>query len=503
MRTERLLWLTAAVLGFAFWWWRAIAAPLPFFSFQSDPELAYFFNAVLLANGLPVEHTDHPGTALQWIGALIARGQGIGFASALEPAVAQRFFTAWRVLALLSAVGTGWMLSRKLRGKTPSAIAVVMLGFALDYQSFVYWPTFTPESAFFVIYVPVALACVLHGGTWSLPRGLAAAVAMGFVTTIKLTLWPVTLFVAAGLAFTQNSGVRAWARLAAFVGVALFTYVLVAMVSAQDPAAQWRWVGALIGNSGRYGAPRAEGGFFPPLSLGFEALRRGFALQSYTVVPAAVAILVFAVASLRRFARERNRAATTWSVVFLAAASMSLLLFFKHPYQFKYLMPVSVLTAIYLAHSATVDAIPAHRWSWAAALLMAVVALNALAAQNLLYDYVTARDQRVQTRVDRWIATVPHDAVVFSAGLPHPIAACKYTMPVTPGFTREFERKFGRVELAEIQIADFQRIAPTALRVPADARRALAFLATPLTDSRWHQLDASDEDHLYVYVFCE
>jgi hypothetical protein len=76
-------------------------------------------------------------------------------------------------------------------------------------------------------------------------------------------------------------------------------------------------------------------------------------------------------------------------------------------------------------------------------------------------------------------------------------------MPVTPGFTREFERKFGRVELAEIQIADFQRIAPTALRVPADARRALAFLATPLTDSRWHQLDASDEDHLYVYVFCE
>ena len=71
MKSERWVWLVAAVLAVGFWAWRTLAAPLPFYGFQSDPELHYFINSLLPANGLAIEHTDHPGTALQWTGAVM------------------------------------------------------------------------------------------------------------------------------------------------------------------------------------------------------------------------------------------------------------------------------------------------------------------------------------------------------------------------------------------------------------------------------------------------
>ncbi len=73
-------------------------------------------------------------------------------------------------------------------------------------------------------------------------KGLWLAAVLGFFTTIKLTLWPVTLFVLGGLAFASGTltSPRDWRRFASFTGVALLTYAVVASVLAEDPAASWR-----------------------------------------------------------------------------------------------------------------------------------------------------------------------------------------------------------------------------------------------------------------------
>lgn len=500
MALQRISWLLIVALVSVFWWWRTIVAPLHWFSFQSDPELTYIFSSALLANGSLVDHTDHPGTALQWVGALIARAQGITLASVLEPDALQRFLFSWRLLALASALGTTWLLARRWRENAASVGLIAALGFALDYQMLVYWPTFTPESAFVVIYLPVALVCVLHTGEWSLRRWLTTAVAMGIVTTIKLTLWPITLFVAAGIAFSGSPRRRALGRFAVFVAITFGSYVTAAAITARDPLAQWRWIAALLGNAGRYGSARAEGGVFPPFSVGLDALRHGLAFQSYSLIPAALIVLVLAVASLRRAARARNRAEAIWSGAFLGGAALSLLLFFKHPYQFKYLLPLSLLAAIYLSRSSLAIPPSASRWLWGAVALLAFVALNAVATQILLYEHVIARDRRVQERIDQWRTRVPHDVIVFSSGLPHPVAALKYTVPMTGELAREFERRFGRVELAPTRIADFHRITPSELPVPTGARRPLVFLTSPLADAGWQCLDAVEDDRVYVYT---
>lgn len=56
-----------------FSWHYFIHVPLPFFGYFSDPEVAYIFSALQLNESGYVQMTDHPGTFLQVVGAVIAR----------------------------------------------------------------------------------------------------------------------------------------------------------------------------------------------------------------------------------------------------------------------------------------------------------------------------------------------------------------------------------------------------------------------------------------------
>ena len=524
VKTERWIWLAAAVLALGFWSWRAVVAPLPFYSFQSDPELRYYYNSLLLAHGRLIEHTDHPGTALQLTGAVIARGLGLKLEDAFDPVALQRFLFCWRLLAIASLVGTGAWLAHRLKSRGTWAIALLGLLCVFDYQTLVYWLTFTPESAFFVLYLPVALCCTLRGsqpGPCSWQEGLWLAVLLGFVTTIKLTLWPITLFVLGWLAFAPGplASTRGWRRLAGFTGVALLTYAVIASVLAEHPAASWRWVLALIEHNGRYGgrygAAASDAGLFPPWSVGFEALRRAFALQAYTTLPVFGGVVLWALSSWRRpdalaevgvgFHTDASAGmetgdhrARTAAAGFIAALLLLFVMFLKHPYQGKYLMPASLLILLYAVVQVEAGRLPPLRWLRPLCLILGLIALNAVLSQKLLYDYTIPRDQRICAHIDAWLAKVPHDALVFSSRLPHPIPAFRESAP--PALLPIFTRRFGRMEPTGTFSLDFQRVAAAELPALPGAQHALAFLNTPTADPRWRLVEADPADELYVYL---
>ena len=504
MKSERWVWLVAAVLVLGFWIWRAFVAPLPFYGFQSDPELHYFINSLLLANGLPIEHTDHPGTALQWLGAVMARCLGLHLSDVFDPAAINRFYLVWRVIALVSLLATGAWLARRLKGRGAWVVAALVLLVAFDYQTMVYWLTFTPESAFFVLYLPVALFCLARCRApekCSLLDSLWLALLLGFVTTLKLTLWPVTLFVLAQLAVVgaeKPTATRPWRRFIALMLTAFVTYAVVASLFARDRAAPWRWVLSLVEHTGRYGTTRAGEGFFPPWSVGSDALRRAFSLQDFTTVPVFVAVGALALWSVLSRKSPSDRRGRVLAAGFLTAAVLLLVMFFKHPYQGKYLMPVSVLLVLFVAAQFDSDPLPPVRWRVILCAVLGFSAANAILTQKILFDHTLARNGRVVARIDSWLASTPHDALVFSSRLPHPLPAFKEALrrPIVAAYAQ----RFGRVELTGTYSLEFQRVAAATLPALPGVQKAIAFLNTPTADPHWRLVESAPADDLYIYL---
>lgn len=227
-------------------------------------------------------------------------------------------------------------------------------------------------------------------------------------------------------------------------------------------------------------------------------MRRAFALQDYTILPVYGAVLLLAGWSLRRREPGADPRARILGAGFLAAFLLLLLMFLKHPYQGKYLMPASLLVVLYTVAQAETGRFPARRWLQPLAVVLGLIVVNAVFCQKLLYDYTIPRDQRICARIDAWLAQVPHEALVFSSRLPHPLPAFREMArgPMLP----IFQRRFGRVELTGTYSLDFQRVAAAELPVLPGVRHVIAFLNTPTPDPRWRLVDAEPGDSLFVYV---
>jgi hypothetical protein len=142
--------------------------------------------------------------------------------------------------------------------------------------------------------------------------------------------------------------------------------------------------------------------------------------------------------------------------------------------------------------------LPPRRWLPPLVLLLAAVVGNAALSQKLLYDYTIPRDQRICARIDAWLAQIPHDAVIFSSRLPHPIPAFRESAP--PELLPWFTQRFGRMEPTSTYSLDFQRVPAPTLPLLPGARHPLAFLNTPTPDPRWRLVEAIPDDELFVYV---
>lgn len=132
-----------------------ILNPLPFFSYFSDPELAYIFSSLELAKFGNVELTQHPGTFLQIFGIPTAALAAIDFADAFDTDAIDRFRDVWLYFCSLSMIGCIYVL-KKITTNNLQLVCATLLLFS-DYNTLAFWGRFTPEGAFSALYLPILL----------------------------------------------------------------------------------------------------------------------------------------------------------------------------------------------------------------------------------------------------------------------------------------------------------------------------------------------------------
>ena len=65
------------IFFFTIFWLREASGPY-WLHFNLDPTYSYFFNSLNLLNGMAPSHIDHPGTPVQFLGALIIKIASLG-----------------------------------------------------------------------------------------------------------------------------------------------------------------------------------------------------------------------------------------------------------------------------------------------------------------------------------------------------------------------------------------------------------------------------------------
>ncbi|MGZ0709830.1 hypothetical protein ACWPKO_16000 [Coraliomargarita sp. W4R53] len=242
-------------------------------------------------------------------------------------------------------------------------------------------------------------------------------VLIGAVTTIKVTLWPVSAFLlGAFLCFrTDLTGAKTCLRWGLLVACALLSYGVVGSMFADNPTAQWKWFLSLLTESGRYGHDSSQGSFLP-LSQILDFTLRGFSFQSYTTIVPIVALSFFALWDCIKSDRTQLR---LLSVGFLACLGLSFLIYAKHPYQIKYLLPQTYLFVAYFVirgscRRANVSATVLRVFS----LVMFLVVVNAAVNFHILYRYNAQRYTEISKQIDHWIQTIEPEQLYFSLEVP-------------------------------------------------------------------------------------
>ncbi|MGZ0654742.1 hypothetical protein ACWPKO_16005 [Coraliomargarita sp. W4R53] len=164
----QLLLVVSALLFFIFVYF--LNAPLPFFGYFSDPEVAYILSALQLNEHGYVQMTDHPGTFLQIVGALLARATGVESDQAFEVPTYDQFRFAWLICSVAVTSLSLWGIWRQARAVAYLFAGAVLLLFH-DYNTWTHFARFTPEGGFIALYLLVTVfACrsILQGEllTW-------------------------------------------------------------------------------------------------------------------------------------------------------------------------------------------------------------------------------------------------------------------------------------------------------------------------------------------------
>ncbi|WP_309383639.1 hypothetical protein [Cerasicoccus frondis] len=424
--------MLCAWFGFFF-----VAKPLPFFSYFHDPELTYILNArQLLADG-SVSHTDHPGTALQMVGSGMHLALGNEVDDMLHDDVINSFRNAWRWLSLASAIFLILLASRCFSAR-PWQLLVALGLLIFDPNTAFYWTTFTPEGALITLYLPAALLAMMRfckKGRLHWAECLGWGLLMGALTTLKITFWPLTLFLAFCLLATREKlDKRAYLAPALFFGAAILTYFPLGSLFAADREAQWAWFMAMLTNSGRYGS--GETGVLPLADI-LAWARQGYASQGY--FPLLIIVLCIGL-GLMDIIKGKLRARIL-AVGMMGSASLSYLLFAKHPYQIKYLLPLAPLFFLYWC------ARPAGRSStWPAlAKLLTIAALtgvgvNALAAYSALHHFTLLRHEQVLSKINAALNQLQPEQTYFSHEIQHPLAAKAFAVYGTPYFQPQLDK---------------------------------------------------------------
>lgn len=461
-----------------------ILNPLPFFSYFSDPELAYIYSSLELEKFGSVELTSHPGTFLQVFGVPTAAIAGIDFTDAFKPDAIDRFREVWLYFCSLSMIGSIYLL-KKLTTNNLQLVSATLLLFS-DYNTLSYWGRFTPEGAFSTLYLPILLLLVLRlnsANPISTKSLLGWSILVGCATTIKITLWPVSIFSWILVACHGDSSTTLKIKKGVlFATVSLLAYLILASAFADDRTEQIQWFLSLITNSGRYGGTNSHGAFLP-FSQIVEMTWRGLSLQNYTtLIPL---ILTSAAALIIALKKQTKPSARIVTMSFMICLILSGLIYAKHPYQIKYLLPQSYLILLFFLYLSKLKLVTYHSLVPKALLaLTAGATLNSFATYQALHTYIRNHDNLTQQKIDDAIAQVNPSKVYLSLEIQHPLTAQGLATRETKRLIPLFENQTPSSQIFRERENDYKIIHNSPLPLESINDNSLIFTARPFSDPR-------------------
>lgn len=286
-------------------------APLHAYLF-GDPDFGYLFNSLLLAEGKGPWHVDHPGTPLQWLGAILLRlryflfGKEASLAADLiaHPLAYHAVVRAAGLLALLLA--QVWSGERLLRaGLALPLVLLAQLSPFLVWDGVSYLARLSPEtllSAAGVCLVPFLIEA---------KRPIAIGLVLALMATLKASALPLLLVI-----FLLPS----WRQRGKAVAVFLAAYALITIPIWPRLAWMLAWYGRVLTSGGLYGQ---EGSAFTlPHFLG----PLGFLRHT-----APLALAIFALLGWWLYAKKKHAFGARKEWPLAAAALLLLFLVLKHP----------------------------------------------------------------------------------------------------------------------------------------------------------------------------
>jgi len=499
----KTLWLLLPIsILLAFTWFYFVRTALPFFAYFADPEVAYIFSALQLNEMGYVQMTDHPGTFLQIVGAGLGRLLSFDFKQAFVLDAYNQFRSAWLIFTLL-AVAFALLQFWKLLGWSVCAFLIASLLLVHDYNTLMHFGRFTPEGGFLALYLVAAvLACrsITGAKELSFARALNWGALLGAVTTIKITLWPVTAFLI-GAFFCLRSEAKMPRQLLAgalMLATALVAYFVVGSAFADDAADQMAWFKRLLTESGRYGKPNPEGSFLPFAQI-LSFTIQGFSFQSFTTLFPIVALSGFA---LWKLIRSQSTPLRLLSLGFLLCLALSFLIYAKHPYQIKYLLPQTYLLLAYflIVGNYFRDELPQAKILRAVGLVLAMVAVNAFLNFHIVYGFNQNRYAAIKQEVSRIMQAQAVDNFYFSLEVPHELTAYGLGVREITDLLPLFEQTAPSLTVFRERNADYSISIAGSLPLEKIAPSSLIFTQRYFKDARAVLIYYDENLSLFVYL---
>ncbi len=317
----------------------------PALSDNIDPAFQYLLNALLVVEGQPPYHTDHPGTTVQVVDSLFLRlhhwglqGEAIARKVLSDPVSEINYLVDCNaVLASLAVILAAWLLYARTRSPLRTSLFVLSVCFLFDSCKAAMW--LWPEvmlvglSALLAVFVYLALADTgdRAGQRWML---CAAAVAGAGMAT-KITIFPLVL-----LLLLRPVSVRSvLARYGVFLSALAICLI---PIYSQLPRTM-RWFYVLSTHKGLYGSGAPgfidEARIEPAVSTLLEYY------SAFTV--SALLLLAAGLASLRATRQPSEKGRRFDFAWVLAIEVFGLLFVAKHPNK-HYFLPTALLSGVNL-----------------------------------------------------------------------------------------------------------------------------------------------------------
>lgn len=366
--------------------------------FAIDPEFSYLYSGVLLAQGKINLFTDHPGTPLIVLAAIMSRivhlfqspGPFVEDVMQNPDIYLNAINLSMIVLIAVVVFIAGWWMYRK----TGNLAAVLFL----QISPFVAEPVFSslerymPEPFFIAVVIMLVAVIVMdiHGKLsergFFTNRAVIYGLIIGYGISLKFTFGPflvIPLFLLGG--FKKKLHYLA----AMVISFIVFTFPLL-----KRGKAFYEWIKSIVMHSGKYGS--GEANVLDPNQF-FANMKSIYQSEKHLIYALALAVVVLIISLLPVYYRRiKNKSYLLALAAIGSAMVLGMLAISKH-YAAYYLIPYSLLTlaVVYFSFTILLDIISLRRW-WVDVLLYTAAAIIILSNPVSVTQYRVYKKIRIQ-----------------------------------------------------------------------------------------------------------